>query len=125
MYDDVIGIMCSYNAVNGVPMCANALYLNDTLRNSWKFDGYVTSDCDAVGDVYTHEPRGHGYVHTQQQLCAPHPIRFLFCLFCLWFCVSLVCARAPVCACVCVCVCVWQLDVALYCPMYADVRLYW
>ena len=26
-----------------------------------KFDGYVTSDCDAVGDVYTHEPAGHGY----------------------------------------------------------------
>jgi hypothetical protein len=25
-------------------MCANALYLNDTLRNSWGFDGYVTSD---------------------------------------------------------------------------------
>lgn len=61
MEGKVKGIMCSYNAVNGVPMCANALYLNDTLRNSWKFDGYVTSDCDAVGDVYTHEPRGHGY----------------------------------------------------------------
>ena len=45
------GIMCSYNAVNGVPMCANPKYLNATLRNSWKFDGYVTSDCDAVGDV--------------------------------------------------------------------------
>jgi len=33
------GIMCSYNAVNEVPTCANDLYLNDTLRNSWKFDG--------------------------------------------------------------------------------------
>eukprot|EP00729_Bicosta_minor_P001609 gene1609-1758_t len=62
--------MCSYNAVNGVPMCANALYLNDTLRNSWKFDGYVTSDCDAVGDVYTHEPRGHGYNGTALSLKA-------------------------------------------------------
>ena len=59
--EQVKGIMCSYNAVNGVPMCANALYLNETLRNSWRFDGYVTSDCDAVGDVYTKEPSGHGY----------------------------------------------------------------
>jgi beta-glucosidase-like glycosyl hydrolase len=32
------------NAVNGVPMCANTGMLNETLRNSWKFDGYVTSD---------------------------------------------------------------------------------
>jgi beta-glucosidase-like glycosyl hydrolase len=24
---------------------ANSKYLNDTLRNSWGFDGYVTSDC--------------------------------------------------------------------------------
>ena len=46
------GVMCSYNSVNGVPMCANTKYLNDTLRNSWRFDGYVTSDCDAVGDIY-------------------------------------------------------------------------
>lgn len=48
----VKGIMCSYNAVNGVPMCANPLYLNETLRNQWGFEGYVTSDCDAVADVY-------------------------------------------------------------------------
>jgi|EP01046_Picozoa_sp_COSAG06_P023649 beta-glucosidase len=42
-------------------MCANAKLLNSTLRNTWGFDGYVTSDCDAVGDVYTPEPAGHGY----------------------------------------------------------------
>eukprot|EP01045_Picozoa_sp_COSAG04_P031195 COSAG04_NODE_5686_length_1526_cov_2.276104_2_plen_125_part_00 len=34
-------------------MCANSKFLNETLRNTWGFDGYVTSDCDAVGDVYT------------------------------------------------------------------------
>jgi beta-glucosidase-like glycosyl hydrolase len=32
-------------------MCANNELLNSTLRGSWGFDGYVTSDCDAVGDV--------------------------------------------------------------------------
>jgi hypothetical protein len=36
----VKGIMCSYNAVNGVPMCANSKLLNETLRNTWGFDGY-------------------------------------------------------------------------------------
>ena len=34
-------------------MCANSKFLNETLRNTWGFDGYVTSDCDAVGDVYS------------------------------------------------------------------------
>jgi beta-glucosidase-like glycosyl hydrolase len=50
-----------YNAVNGIPMCANTGMLNETLRNSWKFDGYVTSDCGAVQNVWTPEPAGHGY----------------------------------------------------------------
>ena len=38
-----LGIMCSYNAVNGVPMCANQKLLADVLRGEWGFDGYVTS----------------------------------------------------------------------------------
>ncbi len=45
-------IMCSYNAVNSVPMCANKEYLTDLARNEWKFDGYITSDCQAVEDIY-------------------------------------------------------------------------
>ena len=32
------GVMCSYNALNGVPTCANPL-LNHVLRNEWGFDG--------------------------------------------------------------------------------------
>lgn len=39
------GIMCSYNAVNGVPTCASSQLLTKNLRNAWGFDGYVTSDC--------------------------------------------------------------------------------
>ena len=35
------------NAVNGVPSCANEWLLKTLLRESWQFDGYVTSDCDA------------------------------------------------------------------------------
>ena len=44
--------MCSYNAINGVPSCANRELLTDLLRDTWKFDGFVVSDCGAVGNVY-------------------------------------------------------------------------
>ncbi len=44
-------IMCAYNAVDGVPACANKFLLQDTLREAWKFQGYVTSDCGAVEDI--------------------------------------------------------------------------
>ncbi len=48
-------VMCSYNAVNGIPSCANDFLLRKYLRGEWKFDGYVTGDCGAVYDVrYTH-----------------------------------------------------------------------
>ncbi len=44
-------IMCVYNAVDGVPGCASPFLLQKTLREDWKFDGFVTSDCGAVGDI--------------------------------------------------------------------------
>ena len=37
--------MCSYNAINGVPACANRELLTDILRNTWNFNGFVVSDC--------------------------------------------------------------------------------
>ena len=46
----VSGLMCSYNAINGEPACANEWLLKDTARGEWGFEGYITSDCDAVGD---------------------------------------------------------------------------
>ena len=45
------GIMCSYNAVNGVPSCANKPFFTGLARGKWGFDGYVTSDCGAVAGV--------------------------------------------------------------------------
>ena len=57
-----LGIMCSYNSVNGVPSCANPWLLNATLRASWRFEGYVTSDCGAVSDECQPAPDGHGYL---------------------------------------------------------------
>jgi len=50
-------VMCAYNAIDGEPACANTMLLRDHLRDAWKFDGYVVSDCAAVADVYT----GHHY----------------------------------------------------------------
>jgi beta-glucosidase len=46
-------IMCAYNAVDGAPACASKLLLQEILRDAWKFQGYVTSDCDAVQDITT------------------------------------------------------------------------
>jgi beta-glucosidase len=49
--DAAYSVMCAYNSVNGAPACANTFLLQDKLRNAWKFDGYVVSDCGAVGDI--------------------------------------------------------------------------
>ncbi|MGH9734996.1 MAG: glycoside hydrolase family 3 C-terminal domain-containing protein [Candidatus Acidiferrales bacterium] len=50
-------IMCSYNAVDGAPSCANDMLLQKYLRTDWGFKGYVVSDCGAVQDVWD----GHHY----------------------------------------------------------------
>jgi beta-glucosidase len=56
-------LMCSYNAINGVPACANPL-LEERLRGQWGFGGYVVSDCDAVDEItdYLHytKDQAHG-----------------------------------------------------------------
>eukprot|EP01079_Euglenida_sp_SAG-EU17-18_P010624 gene10624-1932_t len=58
----VKSIMCSYNAVNGgVPSCANAKFQYDVVRGDWGWDGYIVSDCGAIGDIesphqYTNNP---------------------------------------------------------------------
>lgn len=46
----VHGVMCAYNRLEGRPCCGNDELLAGILRNQWKFDGYVTSDCWAVSD---------------------------------------------------------------------------
>jgi beta-glucosidase len=59
-------VMCAYNRVNGQPACANTFLLQDTLRDAWKFNGYVVSDCDAVVDMY----EGHHYTKSQAEAAA-------------------------------------------------------
>ena len=50
----VHGVMWAYNRLNGQPCCGNDPLLVDILRNQWKFDGYVTSDCGAINDFANH-----------------------------------------------------------------------
>jgi beta-glucosidase len=45
-------VMCAYNSVDGQPACANTRLLSDILRKEWGFQGYVVSDCGAIGDIY-------------------------------------------------------------------------
>ncbi len=44
-------VMCAYNALHGVPACADDMLLTTVLRHDWGFKGYVVSDCDAVDDM--------------------------------------------------------------------------
>ena len=46
------GVMGAYNALYGVPACANSFLLTDLLRKQWGFDGYVVSDCGAIYDIW-------------------------------------------------------------------------
>ena len=73
------GVMCSYNAINGVPSCANKM-LSDTIRG-WGFTGYVGTDCSAADNIYhTHhfaQDMAHGYalgLNTggYDLICNPH-----------------------------------------------------
>lgn len=45
-------IMTAYNRLNGSPASAHPLLLGQLLRGEWRFNGYVVSDCGAIGDIY-------------------------------------------------------------------------
>jgi len=47
----VQSVMCGYNALHGVPVCASDALLGQRLRAAWGFKGFVVSDCDAVDDM--------------------------------------------------------------------------
>jgi beta-glucosidase len=59
--------MCSFNAINGVPGCANHDTETQILKKEWGFDGFVESDYTAVAELRacpgvtpTGGPCGHG-----------------------------------------------------------------
>lgn len=66
---NVGAFMCSYNALNGVPTCADPWLLQDVLRDHWNWTAeqqWVTSDCDAVQNVFL----PHGYGKTRAEAAA-------------------------------------------------------
>ncbi len=48
---DPSAVMGAYNRTNGEPCCASKTLLKDILRDEFKFDGYVVSDCGAICDI--------------------------------------------------------------------------
>jgi beta-glucosidase len=60
-------VMCSFNAINGVPGCAHRQLETDVLKKEWGFDGFVESDYTAVAELRACPPKrpddgpcGHG-----------------------------------------------------------------
>jgi beta-glucosidase len=56
--------MCAYNSLDHEPACANKMLLQQILRGDWGFQGYVTSDCDAIDDFS--QPKGHHFATNHQ-----------------------------------------------------------
>lgn len=50
-------VMCAYNRLNGEPCCTNKELLVDILRNRWKYDGMLVTDCWALNDCWEHDTR--------------------------------------------------------------------
>ena len=72
-------IMCSYNAVNGVPSCANDLIQNNITRDQWGFEGYF------VGGAPRH---ARMFVRTRTHAWMPHTCMCVHaCMPKLWMCV--------------------------------------
>ena len=63
---DVRSLMCAYNRVYGKAACGSPYLLDEILRGEWGFDGYITSDCGALGDIYKH----HKLVETPAEAAA-------------------------------------------------------
>ncbi|MBN2046791.1 MAG: glycoside hydrolase family 3 C-terminal domain-containing protein [Anaerolineaceae bacterium] len=59
-------VMGAYNRTNGEACCASETLLQHILREEWGFDGYVVSDCGAIGDIYLH----HKLVETGAEAAA-------------------------------------------------------
>jgi beta-glucosidase len=57
----VAGLMTSYNAINGTPAVANTYTINELAKRTYGFNGYITSDCGAVGTTYNNFPIGHAW----------------------------------------------------------------
>src|SRR3954463_15773091 len=53
-------VMCSFNAINGVPGCANHYTETEILKHEWGFDGFIESDYTAVDELLRHGVAANG-----------------------------------------------------------------
>ena len=49
----VESVMGAYNRTNGEPCCGHS-YLQNIIRDKWKFEGHIVSDCWAIRDFHEH-----------------------------------------------------------------------
>lgn len=63
---EVEAVMGAYNRTNGEPCCGSHTLLKDILRDKWKFDGHVVSDCWAIKDFHMN----HGVTSTPEESVA-------------------------------------------------------
>ena len=49
----VESVMGAYNRTNGEPCCGHS-YLQNIIRDAWKFEGHIVSDCWAIRDFHEH-----------------------------------------------------------------------
>ena len=59
-------VMCAYNRTNSEPCCADKGLMTDILRKEWGFNGYVVSDCGAIGDIW----KGHHFANSEAEASA-------------------------------------------------------
>ncbi len=59
-------VMCAYNRTNGEACCGSDHLLTGILRDDWKFNGYVVSDCGAIEDIYKY----HKVTETPEEAAA-------------------------------------------------------
>ena len=50
----VVNIMSAFNDFNGIPASANHYLLTEILRDEWKWDGFVISDYNSIGELVNH-----------------------------------------------------------------------
>lgn len=64
--DNVASVMCAYNRVNGEPCCTSPTLLQHILKDEWKFNGQMVTDCGALDDVVS----GHKTYNNNVDLAA-------------------------------------------------------
>ena len=62
----VAAVMPAYTRLNGEPCATSHTLLDHTLRQAWGFEGFIVSDCGAIGDLV----RGHRVAATVERAAA-------------------------------------------------------